>query len=325
MPKAIILASAGSIENLHWQDVPMPTPKMGEVLIRQHAAGLNFIDIYHRTGFYPLPTYPAILGMEGAGVVEAVGEGCTTLNIGDRVAYGAGPMGGYAEHRSIAENKLVKLPDGLSFETAAAMMLKGLTAQYLLRRTFRVEVGHAVLVHAAAGGVGLLLCQWAKHLGAHVIGTVGSEAKAQRAKAAGCDEVVFYRKEDVAARVRALTGGQGVQVVYDGIGKDTYIASLDSLAKLGMFVSYGQASGAMPPLDSQELSKRGSLFFTRPTLMHYVEAPKQYQEAAHEMFDLVAKGVLTPNIGNRFALKDAAEAHKALETGKTEGATVLEI
>ncbi len=325
MPHAIMLKNPGGVENLSWEELPMPTPNKGEVLVRQKAVGLNFIDIYHRTGFYPLPAYPAIIGMEAAGEVDSVGEGVNTLKKGDSVAYGAGPVGGYAEYRVMPESKLVKLPPDVKAETAAALMLKGLTAQYLLRRTYPVKKGDAILVHAAAGGVGLLLCQWGKHLGAHVIGTVGSEEKAQRAREAGCDDVIFYRKEEVAPKVRALTGGQGVQVVYDGIGKDTWLASLDSLARLGMFVSYGQASGAMPPLESQELSRRGSLFFTRPTLMDYVADPQQYQAAATEMFALVASGLLTPTIGSRVALKDTAEAHRALEAGKTEGATVLTI
>lgn len=325
MPHAIVLTAPGGVDNLVWQEMPMSAPAAGEVLIRQQAAGINFIDIYHRTGFYPLPHYPAILGMEAAGVVEGAGEGVNTLKKGDSVAYGAGPIGGYAEYRTIPAAKLVKLPTGMAAETAAAVLLKGLTAQYLLRRTYPVKPGDTMLVHAAAGGVGLLLCQWGRHLGARVIGTVGSDAKAERAMAAGCDEVIFYRREDTAARVRSITAGQGVQVVYDGIGRDTFTASLDSLAPLGMFVSYGQASGALPPLDSQELSRRGSLFFTRPTLMHYVEKPESYQAAANEMFELVARGILTPTIGSRIALRDVREAHKALESGKTEGATVLTI
>lgn len=325
MPHAIMLKAPGGAENLSWDEFTMPIPAKGEVLLRQNAVGLNFIDIYHRTGFYPLPAYPAIIGMEAAGVVEELGDGVSTLKKGDLVAYGAGPVGAYAEYRIMPESKLVKLPADVKAETAAAIMLKGLTAQYLLRRTYHVKKDDAILVHAAAGGVGLLLCQWGKHLGARIIGTVGSEEKAQRAYEAGCDEVVFYRKEDVQSRVRAFTGGQGVQVVYDGIGKDTMTASLDSLAKLGMFVSYGQASGPMPPLDSQELSRRGSLFFTRPTLMDYVADPQQYQAAATEMFALVASGLLTPTIGSRVALRDAAEAHRALESAKTEGATILTI
>lgn len=325
MSQAILLTSPGGPENLHLQDIPTPKPGPGEVLIRQHAAGLNFIDIYHRTGFYPLPAYPAILGMEGAGVVEQLGEGCKTLKIGDRVAYGVGPLGGYAELRTIPETKLIHLPASVSFEVAAAIMLKGLTAQFLLRRTFPVGKKHTILVHAAAGGVGLLLCQWAKHLGARIIGTVGNEQKAVLARAAGCDDIILYRQEEVAPKVRALTLGRGVDVVYDAVGKDTYAASLDSLAKLGMFVSFGQASGPMPPIESQELSRRGSLFFTRPTLMHYAEDPAVYQASAQELLALVGKGVLTPRIGQRYTLAQTADAHRALESGKTDGSTVLKI
>lgn len=325
MPKAILLTAPGDAQKLVWQDVPMPEPKAGEVLIRQHAVGLNFIDIYHRTGFYPLPSYPAIVGMEGAGVVEKLGADCKTFAVGDRVAYGVGPLGGYSEYRVIPESKLVALPKKIAFDTAASLMLKGLTVHSLLRRVFKISAEHTILVHAAAGGVGLLLCQWAKHIGARVIGTVGSEQKAARAKAAGCDEIILYRQQDVAKKVRELTGGQGVQVVYDAVGKDTYTASLDSLAKLGLFVSFGQASGPMPPIESQELSKRGSLFFTRPSVTHYMEDSTQHQAAAKELLELVARGILTPHIGQRFALSDAAAAHVALESGKTEGSTVFTI
>lgn len=323
MPYAVVLTAPGNTANLHWQEVPMPSPQPGEVRIRQHAAGLNFIDIYHRKGFYPLPSYPAVLGMEGAGVVDAVGQGCRRFKPGDRVAYGIGPLGGYSEYRTIAETKLVALPDEVGFEVAASLMLKGLTVSALVQNVFRVGPGHTLLVHAAAGGVGLLLCQWAKHLGARIIGTVGSDEKAALARNAGCDEIIHYRREDVAARVRALTDGQGVQVVYDAVGKDTYQASLDSLARFGLFVSYGQASGPMPPIESQELSKRGSLFFTRPTVMHYMENPADYGDAAAHLLQLVAQGVLTPHIGQHYALQEAAKAQEALERGSTHGSTIL--
>ena len=323
MPHSVLLMTAGGADQLRWQETQMPAPQAGEVLIRQKAVGLNFIDIYHRSGFYPLPSYPAVIGMEGAGIVEAVGQGVTTFAKGQRVAYGAGPIGAYAEYRTIATEKLVALPDAVSFEQAAAIMLKGLTVQALVRGVFPVKQGDTILVHAAAGGIGLLLCQWAKHLGAHVIGTVSSEEKAVLAKQAGCDEIIFYRREDVAARARELTAGRGVQVVYDAVGKDTYQASLDSLAKRGMFVSFGQASGPMPAIESQELARRGSLYFTRPSVMHYVENPADYVAAAQELFALMGQGKLTVHTGQRFALADAARAHEALESGRTQGSTVL--
>lgn len=322
MPYQVSLIAPGGPEQFKVSEVAKPTPQKGEVLLRHEAVGLNFIDIYHRTGFYPLPSYPAVIGLEGAGIVEAVGEG-VNMPVGTRVAYGAGPMGAYAQWRTIQVDKLVVLPDSVSCETAAAIMLKGLTAWYLLRRTFVVGKEHTILVHAAAGGVGLLLCRWAKHLGARVIGTVSNDAKATLAREAGCDEIILYRKEPVAERVRSLTGGQGVHVVYDAVGKDTFQASLDSLAKRGLFVSYGQASGPMPHLDSQLLSRGGSLFFTRPTLTHYVETPQEYAQGASELISLVENGILKVHIGQKFALKDVAAAHKTLESGATTGATVL--
>lgn len=325
MQNAILLTSPGGVEHLVAQKIAIPTPAPGEVLVRHKAVGLNFIDIYHRTGFYPLPTYPTILGLEAAGVVEAVGEHCSRFRVGNRVAYGAGPLGAYCEQRVIPEHRLALLPDSVSFEDAASLMLKGMTAYYLLHRTAQIGRQHTILVHAAAGGVGLLLCQWAKHLGARVIGTIGSESKAARAKAAGCDDVILYRQQDVAQTVRDITAGKGVHVVYDAIGKDTYTASLNSLAKLGLFVSYGQASGPLPAIESQELSRRGSLFFTRPTLMDYVETPEMYREASESLLTLVANGTLSPYIGQRFALSEIGEAHRLLESGKTEGSTILHV
>jgi len=323
MSKAILLIEPGGPEKLTWQDIAMPEPTKGEVLIRQTAVGLNFIDVYHRTGFYPLPTYPAILGMEGAGVVEKLGSECQHLKVGDRVAYGVGPVGGYAQYRTIPETKLVKIPDSLKDEIAAASILKGLTAHMLVRRAFIVHPNHTVLVHAAAGGVGLLLCQWAKHLGARVIGTVGSQEKAKLAAAHGCDFPILYKQENVVQRVKEITNGQGVNAVYDAVGKDTYAISLDCLMKMGIFISYGQASGPLPLIDSQELARRGSLFFTRPSLMHYKEDFYEYTHSAAELFDLIMKGTLKVNVGQSYYLSDVASAHRDLEAGKTSGATIL--
>jgi NADPH2:quinone reductase len=323
MSKAIVLQSPGGPENLKWQEVSVGEPKAGEVLIRQKAIGLNYIDIYHRTGFYKLPSYPAILGMEGAGVVEKLGPDCTHLQVGDRVAYGVGPIGGYAQLRIIPEIKLVKLPDAIKDEIAAASMLKGLTAHFLLRRTFIVNNYHTILVHAAAGGVGLLLCQWAKSLGARVIGTVGSPEKAALAHANGCDFPILYKSENILERVRQITEGRMVHAVYDAIGKDTYKTSLDCLMRFGIFISYGQASGPLPPIDSQDLASRGSLFFTRPSLMHYKEDPHEYALSSAELFEMIRLGHLKVNVGQSYYLSDAASAHRDLETGKTSGTTIL--
>ena len=323
MPKAILHQSPGGPENLKWQDVPTSEPKSGEVLIHQKAVGLNFIDIYHRTGFYKLPSYPAIIGMEGAGVVEKLGPDCSHLQVGDRVAYGTGPIGGYTQWRTIAEVKLVKLPDAIKDEIAAAVMLKGLTAHYLVRRTFIVNPNHTILVHAAAGGVGLLICQWAKALGARVIGTVGSPEKAALAKANGCDFPILYKTENIAERVSQITEGKMVHAVYDAIGKDTYQISLDCLMRFGIFISYGQASGPLPLIDSQELANRGSLFFTRPSIMHYKDDPHEYALSAAELFEMIHLGHIRVNVGQSYYLSDAASAHRYLEAGKTTGATIL--
>jgi len=323
MPKAIVLTEPGGPEKLVWKEIPMPEPGKGELLIRQKAVGLNFIDIYHRTGFYKLPSYPAIIGMEGVGIVEKTGPECQYFKIGDRVAYGVGPIGAYAELRPIPELKVVKLPDVIATEIAAASMLKGLTAHFLLRRTFMVAENHTILVHAAAGGVGLLLCQWAKQLGAKVIGTVGSEEKAALAKENGCDFPILYKKENVVSRVKEITNGQGVHAVYDSVGKDTYTISLDCLMKFGIFISYGQASGPLPLIDSQELMRRGSLFFTRPTLMDYKADHQEYLMGCAELFDLIIKGGIKVNVGQSYYLSDAASAHRDLEAGKTKGSTIL--
>jgi NADPH2:quinone reductase len=322
MTYAIRIHQTGGPEVLSWEPVELPAPAAGEATVRHAAVGLNFIDTYHRTGLYPLPL-PSGIGLEGAGVVEAVGAGVTEVKVGDRVAYAGGPLGAYAEVRNIPAHRLLKLPDAISFDTAAAMMLQGLTAAYLLRKTYRVQPGDAVLIHAAAGGVGLIACQWAKALGATVIGTVGSAAKAELAKVHGCDHVINYSTENFVARVREITGGEGVPVVYDGVGKDTFMGSLDSLRPLGMLVTYGNASGPVPPLDLLLLSQKGSLFVTRPTIMSYTAKRTDLEALGAELFDVVASGKVKIEVHQRYALKDAAQAHCDLEARKTTGSTIL--
>lgn len=323
MTKAIRIHGYGGPEALQWESVPMPRPGPTEVVIHHKAIGLNYIDAYHRSGFYPVREYPAIPGLEGAGVIEKVGAEVTAFQPGERIAYAMGPMGAYANYRALDQRHLVKLPDAISFETAAASMLKGLTVFMLLRRVFFAQKGLTILVHAAAGGVGQLLVQWAKHLQVTVIGTAGSEEKAALAKENGCDHVILYKTEDVAARVRELTGGIGANVIYDAVGKDTFEASLNSLCRMGLMVSYGQASGKVPPFDPSLLQQKGSLYFTRPTLMDYMSEPASYLIAAAELFDLIQKGHLRVNIGQTYWLQDAASAHRDLEARKTKGATVL--
>lgn len=322
MPHAIRIHQTGGPEVLCWEAVDLPAPAPGEATVRHHAVGLNYIDTYHRTGLYPLPL-PSGIGLEGAGVVEAVGEGVTEVKVGDRVAYAGGPIGAYAEVRNIPAHRLLILPDSIGFDTGAAMMLQGLTAAYLLRKTYRVQPGDAVLIHAAAGGVGLIACQWAKALGATVIGTVGSPAKAELARAHGCDHVINYATENFTQRVRDITGGKGVAVVYDGVGKDTFTGSLDSLRPMGMMVSYGNASGPVPPVDLILLSQKGSLFITRPTLMTYTARRADLLELGRELFDRVASGQLRIEVNQRYALRDAAQAHRDLEARKTTGSTIL--
>ena len=322
MPHAIRIHQTGGPEVLCWEEVDVPAPAAGEVTVRHHAVGLNFIDTYHRTGLYPLPL-PAGIGLEGAGVVEAVGDGVTEVKVGDRVAYAGGPVGAYAEVRNIPAHRLLKLPENIGFNTAAAMMLQGLTAAYLLRRTYRVQPGDAVLIHAAAGGVGLIACQWAKALGATVIGTVGSPAKAELARAHGCDHVINYSTENFTQRVREITGGEGVPVVYDGVGKDTFMGSLDSLRPLGMLVTYGNASGPVPPFDLLLLSQKGSLFVTRPTIVHYTAKRADLEALGTELFDVVGSGKVRIEVNQTYALKDAAQAHRDLEARKTTGSTIL--
>jgi NADPH2:quinone reductase len=322
MSHAIRIHETGGPEVLRWEEVAVPAPAANEATVRHHAVGLNFIDIYHRTGLYALPV-PSGIGMEGAGVVEAVGTGVTDLKPGDRVAYAGGPVGAYAEVRNIPADRLVPLPDAIDFKTGAAMMLQGLTAQYLLRRTYRVQPGDTILIHAAAGGVGLIVCQWAKALGATVIGTVSSDQKAALARSHGCDHAIVYTREDFAGRVREITGGEGVPVVYDSIGKDTFTGSLDCLRPLGMMVTFGNASGPVPPLDLLELSKRGSLFVTRPTLFNYTAKRADLLTTAAELFEVVTSGKVKVEVNQTYPLKDAALAQIALAARKTTGSTVL--
>jgi NADPH2:quinone reductase len=323
MPHAIRVHEAGAPEVLKWEEVDVGEPGPGQVRLRQEAAGLNFIDVYHRTGLYPQPL-PFTPGVEGAGVVEAVGEGVADLKVGDRVAYG-GPVGGYAEARLVPADRLVKLPETISSEQAAAMMLQGMTAEMLLKRVYPVKSGETILVHAAAGGVGLILCQWAKALGATVIGTVSSDEKAELARANGCDHPIIYTRQDFVAEVERITGGAKVAVVYDGVGKDTFMKSLDCLARRGMMASFGNASGPVEPFDALLLARKGSLFLTRPTLYDYTFDAADLQQSARSLFDVVGSGKVRIEIGQRFALADAAEAHRALEERRTRGSTVLTI
>jgi NADPH2:quinone reductase len=319
---AIRFHRTGGPEVLEWEEVEVGEPGPGELRLRQTAVGVNFIDVYHRSGLYPVPL-PSGLGTEAAGVVEAVGPDVSDFKPGDRVAYGTGPLGAYAEARVMPARHVVKLPENIGERQAAGMMLRGMTAQYLLRRTYRVKSGDRVLIHAAAGGVGLILVQWAKHLGATVIGTAGSQAKADIAKAHGADHVILYGQEDFPIRVRELTSGDGVQVVYDGVGKATFMGSLDSLALRGMMVSFGNASGAVPPFDLLLLARKGSLFVTRPTLASYTATRDELVASASDLFDIVGKGAVKIEIGQTFPLRDAAEAHRALEGRATTGSTIL--
>lgn len=323
MHHAIRIHEHGGPEAMKWEQVPTPTPGPGEALVRHGAVGLNYIDVYFRTGLYKPPSLPCVIGMEGAGTVEAVGEGVSVVAPGDRVAYATAPIGAYAERRTIKADRLVKLPDDLSFETAAAMMLQGMTAEYLLRRTFAVKSGQTILIHAAAGGVGLIMCQWAKHLGATVIGTVGSDAKAELARAHGCDHTINYTKQDFQARVQEITGGRMLPVVYDSVGRDTFMKSLDCLAPLGMMVVFGNASGAVAPFDVGLLAAKGSLFLTRPTLATYTARRDDLVASANALFEVVRKGAVRIEVNQRFPLKDAAEAHRTLEARKTTGSTIL--
>ncbi len=321
MTKAIRIHANGGPEVMVWEDVPTPEPGPTEALVQHAAVGLNFIDVYFRTGLYKAPHLPLIIGQEGAGTVTAVGANVTNVAPGDRVAY-AGSLGGYATERAIAADRLVKLPDSISFETGAAMMLQGMTAQYLLRRTYAVKQGDAIVVHAAAGGVGLIMCQWAKHLGATVIGVVSNEGKAEIARAHGAAHTVIGHGK-LVAEVKRITAGAMVPVVYDSVGKDTFMASIDSLAPLGLMASYGNASGPVPPFDLSLLSAKGSLYLTRPTLATYTAKQSDLQRVAADLFDVVGSGVVKIQVNQTYSLKDAGLAHVALETRKTTGSTVL--
>lgn len=323
MSKAIRIHEYGGPEVLRWEDVEVGAPGPGQLRVRHAAVGLNYIDVYHRTGLYPLPSLPWTLGMEGAGQVEAVGEGVTEFKVGDRVAYASPPVGAYAEVRLIPADRVVALPDTIDDRTAAAMMLQGMTAQYLLRRTYRVRPGDAILLHAAAGGVGLIASQWARDLGATVIGTVGSDDKAELARAHGCHHVIVYSRENFAERVREITGGQGVAVVYDSVGQATFMGSLDCLRPLGTMVSFGNASGPVPPFEPGILAAKGSLFLTRPTLMTYTAKRADLVASAAELFEVVGNGVVKIEVRQTYPLAETAQAHRDLEARQTTGSTVL--
>jgi NADPH2:quinone reductase len=319
--RAIQIHRTGGPEVLELIELDPPTPGPGEILVKHAAIGLNFIDTYQRSGLYPLDL-PTVLGREAAGVVEAVGEGVADFEPGDRVAY-VTAGGAYADYNALPADQAIRLPDAIAFETGAACMLKGMTAEFLAEQIWPLSAGDHVLVHAAAGGVGAILCQWLHHRGVKVIGTAGSAEKVEFAKAHGCDHVIAYRDADVAAEVRALTDGQGVKVAYDSVGKDTAEASLGSLAKRGLFVTFGNASGPVPPVAPLELSRRGSLFMTRPTLFDYIATPAAFRASAGALFEMIASGAVKIEIGQRFALADVRSAHEALESRATTGATVL--
>ena len=323
MVKAIRIHRTGGPDAMQWEDVEVGAPGPGEVRIRHEAVGLNFIDVYFRTGLYPAPSLPFSPGMEGAGVVEAVGEEVDSLAVGDRIAYAAPPVGSYAEERLMPAEKVVKVPAGIDSRQAAAMMLQGMTVEYLLRRTYPVQPGETILFHAAAGGVGLIACQWARHLGATVIGTVGSEEKAELARAHGCDHPIVYTRENFTERVRELTDGAGVPVVYDAVGRDTFAGSLDCLRPRGMLVSFGQSSGRIDPFDVGILSAKGSLYVTRPTLMTYTASRAELERSAQALFDVVAGGAVRITVNRTFPLAGAADAHRALESRQTTGSTIL--
>ncbi|HEX2526344.1 MAG TPA: quinone oxidoreductase [Geminicoccus sp.] len=322
MATRVILHRTGGPEVLETESYDPGKPAAGEVLIRQAAIGLNFIDCYFRSGLYPtaLPYTP---GFEASGVIEAVGEGVADLQVGQRIAYGTGPAGAYTDLRVMPAASLVPVPDSIPDDQACAMMLKGMTAQYLLRRTFRVQAGQTILIHAAAGGVGLLVCQWARHLGATVIGTVSSDEKAALAKAHGCDHPIVYTRDDFVAAVKELTGGKGVDVVYDSVGKDTFMKSLDCLKRLGMMVTFGQSSGKIEPFDTALLAQKGSLFLTRPTLFSYVSTRDELLATANDLIEVVASGAVKVEIDQTYKLADVAQAHRDLESRKTTGCTIL--
>jgi NADPH2:quinone reductase len=324
MANAIRVHKPGGADALVYETYEPGQPGDGEVRLQQHAVGLNFIDVYHRTGLYPVET-PFVLGLEAAGTVSELGPGVTEFKVGDRVAYAGVPIGAYCDERIIPAHRLVKLPEEISLETGAAMMLQGMTTQYLIRSTYKVKPGDTVLFHAAAGGVGLIACQWLNHLGATVIGTVGSEEKAELAKANGCHHTVLYREENLVDRVKEITDGKGVPVVYDSVGKDTYESSLDCLAPLGMFVSFGSASGPVESVSPAQLAAKGSLFFTRPTLMTYTASRENLLASANDLIDVIASGAVKIAIDQTYALSDARQAHEDLESRKTTGSTIFTV
>ena len=322
MVAAVRVHKVGGPEVLTFEDVEVPAPGQGQIRVKQHAVGLNYIDTYFRSGLYPAPAMPFVIGNEGAGEVTAVGPGVSDIKVGDRVAYVVA-LGGYAAERILPADRVVKLPEQISYEQAAGMMLKGMTVQYLLRRTFKVEKGMTILIHAAAGGVGLIACQWANHLGATVIGTVGSKEKAELAKANGCHHPILYRDEDFVARVKEITKGEMCPVVYDGIGKATFPASLDCLRPRGMFVSYGNASGPIEAINPNILQQKGSLYMTRPTLVHYTAKREDLLATAKELFDVVISGKVKIPVNQKYPLKDAQKAHRDLHARETTGSTIL--
>lgn len=323
MAKKIEFTTHGGPKVLHVTDVAIPEPNEGEVLVHLRAAGLNYIDTYHRTGYYPVPTLPSGIGLEGAGTIEAVGPGVQGWKTGDRVAFVVTSLGTYAEYRTVPAKDLVRLPEDIDYTSAAGMMLKGMTARYLLRQTYPLTSDESILVHAAAGGVGLILCQWAAYLGATVIGTVGSPEKAELARENGCHHPVLYREEDVVERVREITNGAGVSVVYDSVGKDTIEISLQSLRPRGLLVSFGQSSGPVAGFDPVLLSRYGSLYLTRPTLFHYIAEREELDENSDELFSVTRSGAVTIPVRQTYPLEDAAEAHRALEARETTGSTVF--
>lgn len=323
MTHAIRIHAYGDASVLRWEEVEVPAPGRGEAQVRQTAVGVNFIDVYHRTGLYPVGGFPSGVGLEGAGVVEAVGPGVSEVDPGDRVAYAGGPLGAYAERRNVPADRLVRLPDGIADRQAAAMMLQGMTVEYLLRRTYPVQAGDTVLVHAAAGGVGLIACQWASHLGATVIGTVSNDHKAELAGAHGCAHPIVYTREDFVGRVKEITEGAGVPVVFDSVGRDTFLGSLDCLRPRGLLVSFGQASGPVAPFDIGLLNQKGALYLTRPSLMWYTQDRAELMQSAQALFAVVGSGAVRVEINQSVPLSEAAQAHRALEARETTGSSVL--
>jgi NADPH:quinone reductase len=323
MPKAIVVHATGGPQNLRYETVPEPRAKAGEVCVRNLAIGLNYIDVYYRSGVYKAPSLPFVPGQEASGIIEETGPGVTGFKVGDRIAYATEPLGAYAEVRTIPARKLIRIPDSVDFPKAAAMVLKGMTARYLLKQIITIGHGDTILFHAAAGGVGRIACQWAHHLGVTVIGTAGSDEKVDIARENGCDYAINYRKENFTERVCEITGGKGVRVVYDSVGKDTFAGSLECLQPRGLLVSFGQSSGVVPLFDILQLSAKGSLFLTRPVLNAYVSTPEELQEAATDLFDVVESGNVDIAISRIYPLAEAVSAHKDLEARKTTGSSIL--